>query len=269
VKRLIASCAVLLLMLVGVAGTVTAEDAPVLGRIVTSGELRVGTSGSQPPYTLKTKAGTLVGFEIDVAKLLAKAMGVELKLVEKPFAELLPALEKGEVDMVMSGMTMTPERNLRAAFVGPYIVSGKSILTKSSTLASIREAEEIDQAQIKLSALAGSTSQRFVEKALPKATLVATKDYDAAVKAVLDGSVDGMVADYEICALSLLRYPDAGLVSLAEPLTIEPIGVALPPGDSLLLNMVENYLGALDAVGVFDELEHKWFEDGSWLIQVP
>jgi polar amino acid transport system substrate-binding protein len=98
---------------------------------------------------------------------------------------------------------------------------------------------------------------------------VATRDYDAAIKAVLDGSVDGMVADYEICALSLLRYPDAGLASLAEPLTIEPIGVALPPGDSLLLNMVENYLGALDTLGVLDELEHKWFEDGSWLIQVP
>jgi len=166
-------------------------------------------------------------------------------------------------------MTMTPERNLKAAFVGPYVVSGKSILTKSSTLASIRQAEEIDQAQIKLAALAGSTSQRFVEKVLPKATLIATKDYDTAVKAVLDGSVDGMVADYEICALSMLRYPDAGLASLAEPLTIEPIGVALAPGDSLLLNMVENYLGALEAVGVFDELEKKWFEDGSWLIQVP
>lgn len=268
-RRLIASCVVALMVVVGAASTAAAEDAPILGRIVKTGELRVGTSGSQPPYTIKTKEGALVGFEIDIAKLLARAMGVELKLVEKPFAELLPALEKGEVDLVMSGMTMTPERNLRVAFVGPYVVSGKSILTKSSTLASIREAEEIDQAQIKLAALAGSTSQRFVEKALPKATLVAAKDYDAAVKAVLDGSVDGMVADYEICALSMLRYPDAGLASLAEPLTIEPIGVALAPGDSLLLNMVENYLGALDAVGVFDELERKWFEDGSWLIQVP
>jgi hypothetical protein len=57
--------------------------------------------------------------------------------------------------------------------------------------------------------------------------------------------------------------------TLAKPLTIEPIGVALAPGDSLLLNMVENYLGALEAVGLLDALEAKWFEDGAWLLQVP
>jgi ABC-type amino acid transport substrate-binding protein len=60
-----------------------------------------------------------------------------------------------------------------------------------------------------------------------------------------------------------------GLVSLRSPLTLEPIGMALAPGDSLLLNMVENYLGALEAAGLLKELKAKWFEDGSWLIQLP
>jgi ABC-type amino acid transport substrate-binding protein len=66
-----------------------------------------------------------------------------------------------------------------------------------------------------------------------------------------------------------MRYGDQGLVTLAEPLTIEPIGIAISPGDSLMLNMVQNYLVALEAVGVLDELEAKWFKDGGWLIHLP
>jgi polar amino acid transport system substrate-binding protein len=229
----------------------------------------VGVSGNQPPFVVKAKSGELIGFEVDLANLLADAMGVDLKLVEKPFAQLLPALEAGEVDAVMSGMTMTPARNMRAAFVGPYMVSGKSILTKSSTLAAIDEAEDIDQSKVKLVALKGSTSQDFVKRALPVAQLTAVEDYDQGVKAVLDGTADAMVADFPICALSVLRYPEAGLTTLVKPLTIEPIGIALPAGDSLMLNMVENYLGALEAIGLIEELEKTWFEDGAWLIQVP
>lgn len=254
------------------AGSVVAvahEDAAALGRIVNSGQLRVGMSGTQPPFCVKSKSGELIGYEVDLAKLLANAMGVELKLVEKPFGELLTALAAGEVDAVMSGMTMTPERNVRVAFVGPYMVSGKSILTTSATLSAIDEASDIDQSDIRLAALAGSTSQKFVEKLIPKAKLTTTTDYDEGVKAVMEGKVDAMVADFPICALTMLRYPDAGLATLGKPLTIEPIGIALPPGDSLLVNMVSNYLGALEATGLLEALEKKWFEDGSWLLQVP
>jgi polar amino acid transport system substrate-binding protein len=260
---------VVLAMVAGLNSAFAAEDAPVLGRIVTTGEFKVGVSGNQPPFVVRSKSGDLIGFEVDLAKLLARAMGVELKLIEKPFAELLPALEAGEVDAVMSGMTMTPARNMRAAFVGPYMVSGKSILTKSSTLAAIQETEDIDQSRVKLVALKGSTSQDFVQKVLPKAKFTAMDDYDQAVAAVLGGGADALVADFPICALSVLRYPDAGLATLVKPLTIEPIGIALPAGDSLLLNMVENYLGALEAIGLLEELEMKWFEDGAWLIQLP
>ncbi len=246
-----------------------ADDTSAIGRIIDSGKLRVGMSGAQPPFTVISKSGEMIGYEVDLAKLLAGALGVELEIVAKPFGELLGALDAGDVDVVMSGMTMTPERNRRAAFVGPYIISGKSILTKDKTLAAIEEAGEIDRDNIKLSALENSTSQKFVEAMIPSAKLTTTKDYDEAVQLVLDDKVGAMVADYPICVLSILRHPDMGLVTLADPLTIEPIGIAIAPGDSLLLNMVENYLGALQVVGVLAQLEAKWFDDGSWLIQLP
>ena len=269
-KRTFIFFAIALLALVGsVTDVVAADTSPVLTRIVDSGTLRVGMSGAQPPFTVVSKSGALIGYEVDLANLLAEAMGVKVEFVQKPFNELLPALKNGEVDAIMSGMTMTPKRNLEAAFVGPYIVSGKSILTKSSTLAALKDAEEIDSASIKVTALKGSTSEKFVQKVLEKTTYIPVDDYDAGVQMVLDGKADALVADFPICALSQMRFPDAGLATLTEPLTIEPIGIALAPGDSLLLNLVTNYLSALEGVGLLDALEKKWFEDGSWLIQLP
>jgi polar amino acid transport system substrate-binding protein len=240
-----------------------------IDRIVKNGEIRIGMSGNQPPFTMKSKDGSLMGYEVDLAKMIAKGMNVELKLVEKPFVELLPALERGEIDAIMSGMTMTPERNLKVAFVGPYIISGKSILTKSATLAAADEADDINQSDISLAALTGSTSQNFVERLLPEVKLTTFDNYDAGVDLVLTDKVHAMIADFPICALSLLRHPEAGLATLAEPFTIEPIGIALPPNDPLLLNLIENYLGALDMVGILDELEIMWFEDGAWLVRLP
>jgi polar amino acid transport system substrate-binding protein len=269
-KRSLVLLAIALLALIGgAADVVAADNAPVLSRIVESGTLRVGMSGNQPPFTVISKSGSLIGYEVDLANLLAEAMGVKVEFVRKPFGELLPALEKGEIDAIMSGMTMTPKRNLKAAFVGPYIVSGKSILTKSSTLAALEDAEDIDRSSIKITALKGSTSEKFVETVLEKTTYIGVDDYDTGVQMVIDGKADALVADFPICALSQMRFPDAGLATLKEPMTIEPIGIALAPGDSLFVNMVTNYLSALEGIGLLDALEKKWFDDGSWLIQLP
>jgi len=107
-----------------------------LALILESGELRVGLSGDQAPFNMKNKQGELIGMEVDLVNALAEAMGLRAILVAMPFAELLPALEKGKLDMVISNMTITPERNARVPFAGPYFISGKSVLTKSETIAS-------------------------------------------------------------------------------------------------------------------------------------
>lgn len=269
-KRSFVLFAIAMLALVGgAADVVAADNSPVLSRIVESGTFKVGMSGTQPPFSVISKSGSLIGYEVDLANILADAMGVKVEFVQKPFGALLPALEKGEIDAIMSGMTMTPKRNLKAAFVGPYIVSGKSILTTSTALAGLQDAEDIDRSTIKIAALKGSTSEKFVQKVLEKTTFIGVDDYDEAVQMVIDGKVDALVADFPICALSQMRFPDAELATLTEPMTIEPIGIALAPGDALFVNMVTNYLSALEGIGLLDALEKKWFEDGGWLIQLP
>ncbi len=246
-----------------------ASNAPVLAGIVERGTLRVGMSGDQPPFNVVNKRGELIGLEVDLARALANSIGVELELVQRPFGTLLGALDAGEVDLVMSGLTMTPERNMKVGFVGPYFVSGKAILTKNETLASSDEAGDINKGTVRLAALAGSTSERFVQEVTPEAQLTSVQSYDEAVQAVIDGNVDALVADFPICVISVFRNPDAGLISLSSPFNFEPIGIALPANDPLFTNLVQNYVNLLEGTGLLEELRARWFVDAAWLDELP
>jgi polar amino acid transport system substrate-binding protein len=246
-----------------------AKAAPVLDRILAKNELVVGTAASMPPLNMTTKDGKIIGMEMDLARLFAGGMEVKLTLKPMPFNDLLPALEKGQVDMVLSAMTMTPGRNLKFAFVGPYFASGKSVLTKAKNVESVDELLKMNNPDKVLVALKGSTSQMFVEKLIPKAKLVLAEDYDKAVTVVRNDKAVAMVADYPICMVSVYRYPDAGLVTLKKPISYEPIGVALPPNDPLLVNWVQNVLHYLEKTGELDVLIQGWFKDASWVSRLP
>jgi polar amino acid transport system substrate-binding protein len=251
------------------AGEIT-RGSPVLDRIQAKKELVVGTAASMPPLNMTTKDGQIIGMEMDLARLFASGMEVKLTLKPMHFNDLLAAIEKGQVDMVLSGVTITPQRNVKVAFVGPYFASGKSILTKKENVESVDELSKMNQSDKILVALKGSTSQMFVERLLPKAQLVLADDYDQAVAVVRDGKARAMVADYPICMVSVYRYPDAGLTTLDKPMSYEPIGVVLPAGDPLLVNWVQNVLNFLEKTGELDALMRRWFKDASsWVSRLP
>jgi polar amino acid transport system substrate-binding protein len=158
-----------LLVLVFVA---SAPAGGILDRILEKGELVVGTTGTQPPLNATTKDGKIIGLDADIAKRIAISMGVKVHFATMPFADLLPALHSDKVDMILSSMTMTPERNLKVAFIGPYYISGKGMLTKTKTIDTLQAAESLNNPEFKVAALKASTSQSFIEKTAPQAKLV-------------------------------------------------------------------------------------------------
>jgi ABC-type amino acid transport substrate-binding protein len=167
--------------------------------------------------------------------------------------------------MIMSGMTITPERSRRVTFVGPYYTSGKSMLTKSSELAKLELATDLDSPDLTIAALAGSTSEDFVRKNLPQATLVLTAELDPAIQMVIEDAVDLLIADHETCDFAVLRHPDAGLISPLTTFTIEPMGIAVPPDDPRFAQLIQLYFNALVETGALERARSFWFKDPSWV----
>ena len=244
------------------------SSSPVMDRILSRGELRVGMSGDMPPLNMLTKEDKIIGLDADLAALMADAMGVKLSVQKITFSGLLAALEAGSIDMIISNMTMTPDRNLKVAFVGPYFTSGKGLLTKNSTIAQAKKLEDIDNSKFTVVALKGSTSEAVARKGLPQARLMTVGTENEGVKMVIDGKADAMLADFPICVVAAYRNQGSGLVSVVAPLTYEPIGIAVPKGDPQLVNWLQNFVNSIEKAGYMKGLGEKWFAKPTWIDQL-
>ena len=222
-------------------------------------------TANQPPMDRQNQGGknhrTGCG---NLAELIAMNMGVEKELVTMPFSELLGALQSGKVDMILSAMSMLPERNLKVAFVGPYFVSGKGVITKTKMIASLQEPEGLNNPKFKLAALKGGTSEMFVQGAAPRAQLITTTDYDEGVNLLLADKVDAIIADFPFCALTAYRYKDKGVTAGEAPMTFDPLGIAIPE-DTLLLNWLQNFMMMVNGSGALKRITNKWFAGGEWI----
>jgi len=256
------------LLMVGFGASLARADSSTLERVLEADTLVVGMSGDQPPLNAINREGNFMGLDVDLARSLAKAMRVSLKIQKMPFGDLMEALDEGKVDLVISGMAITPERAVKARFVGPYMLSGKSILTRGDVIDQFASDELADQS-VKLAALRNSTSATFVREAAPESELVEVDDYASAISMIKAGHLAGLVADMPTCILAVLRNPDADLVTLDEPLTIEPLGIAVSGGDPHFHDLVDNYLEALERTGLLQALRSKWMENSSWIAALP
>jgi polar amino acid transport system substrate-binding protein len=259
----ISICFVLSLILAGGASAGSSME-----RIMKKGEVAVGTSGTQPPMSATNKKGELIGMDVDITRAMADALGVKLKFVQMPFAELLPALEAGKVDMVLSGMTITAERNKKFAFVGPYVVTGKGLLAVAERFAAMKEAKGLDTPEVTVAALKDSTSQKFAQTSMSKAKLTLFGSYDEAIDLLLKKKIDVIVADFQFCALTAYRHQEKGLIAGQLPLTFEPLGVAMTE-DTLLINWVQNFMNLFQGSGELKKLGEKWLKPGSWIDDLP
>jgi polar amino acid transport system substrate-binding protein len=256
------------LVLFGTTTEARDSDESTLSRIAERGELILGTSANMAPMTFKQKDGKVVGLDIDLARLMAKSMDAKLSIRTMPFGELLAALERSDVDVVISNMTITTRRNLRAAFVGPYMSSGKCIITKEERVARAEQAEDLNTAETHMVVMAGTTSEDFVKTLLPEAIITTTESLDSAVNMVIKDEAGGMLTDYPICLSILKDNPEAGFVSLFSLLTYEPIGIALPANDPLFVNWTENFLQRLEGTGILDEIGKHWFGEFGEAVKV-
>jgi polar amino acid transport system substrate-binding protein len=242
---------------------------PTLDRINRTGALKIGVSGAQPPFSMTAKSGDVIGLDVDLGNALAASMGVDAKFVVMDFADLIPAVEAGTVDIALSGLTITPERNRRVAFAGPYFLSGKGLLTTSAALAKADDPSDLSGGPHTFVALKDSTSFGLIESLGGGVKAVGVSDYATGIQQVIKGKADAMVADYPVCVVALFQNPDAGLESIISPFTFEPLGAAVAPNDALFLNLVQNYMNTLEGIGLMGILRAKWFENGDWIVLLP
>lgn len=239
-----------------------------LEQVINKNKLRVGFS-TFVPWAMKDKKGGYTGFEIEVAKQLAADMGVEVDFVPTKWSGIIPALLTGKFDIIIGGMGITPERNLKVNFSEPYEFSGMSIVANSKLAAGRAGLEAFNDPNMTIVARIGTTAAAAAKKYLPKATIRLFDDEGQALQEVLNNRAAAMVSSQPFPEFQTLKYADKLFLPLAgKTFTKEPIGFALRKGDADFLNFLNNWIRVRNADGWLQERYDYWFTTQDWKSQV-
>jgi len=259
VKLLIACLLALCVILPGVAVADTLDD------ILDRGTLRVGMEPGYMPFEMTNKKGEIIGFDVDMAKRIAKAMGVELELVSTAWDGIIPALMTKKFDMIMSGMTLTQERNLKINFANPYIVIGQSILVDKKLAGEVKSYSDLNNKKYKVASKLGTTGEQATKRMIPNATYISFETEQEGVMDLLNGKVDAFVYDLPFNAIAFAEKGQGKVVLLDDPFTYEPLAWAVTRGNADLLNWLNNFLVQAKNDGTYDKIYKKWFLSDEWL----
>ena len=239
-----------------------------LETILKKGELWVGFDSGYMPFEMTNQKGRYVGFDIDMAKEMAKAMGVKFVPVNTAWDDMIPSLTTGKFDIIISGITVTQERNLKISFTDPYIIVGQTLLIDKKHERKINSYKDLNDPEYIVTSQSGTTGEEAAKNLIPKCTYKSFKTEKEAVLEVINGNADAFVYDLPFCVVVMVMQGKDKLTFLDKPFTYEPLAWAIRKGDPDFLNWLNNFLKQKKKDGRYERIYNKWIKNTDWIRNV-
>ncbi len=246
--------------LLALSGTASAD---LLADIQKRGVMKVGMS-TFVPWAMRDKDGNLIGFEIDVATKVAEDMGVEVEFVPTAWSGIIPALIAKKFDVIIGGMSITPQRNLTVNFTIPYAHSGQQMAASTALASGFTTKADFNQSSVTIACRRGATPCKAAQKLFPKATVRRFDDDAQAFQEVVNGNAHAMISSAPKPRFWSDAYPGKIFLPFdAENLTKGDEAFALRKGDPDALNFFSNWIRVNSSSGWLKERHDYWFKDQS------
>jgi len=214
------------------------------------------------PWAMKDKKGELIGFEIDIAKKFAADMGVKIEFVPTKWSGIIPALITGKFDVLIGGMTITTQRNLKINFTRPYYFTEQGLMAHKKKAAGFK-VSDFNSPGVTIAARLGSTAAVAAKQQFPKAKLRLFDDEPAAVQELRNGNVHAMVSAQPLPSSMAIEYPDTIMV-YDEVMMLEAIGIGVRKSDNDTLNLLNNWIEINRNNGWIQGRYAYWFKSQDW-----
>ncbi len=231
-------------------------------KVLRRGKIKVGMS-TFVPWAMQSKTGEWIGFEIDVARRLAKDMGVEIEFIPTKWDGLIPSLLTGKFDLVIAGMTGTPQRALKINFTQPYDVSGTQVCIHKDYVDKIKTPLDLNDPAYTVLSRVGVTAAETAKKLLPKAEKRLFSDSGSMVQELLNGKATAIIQSLPEPAQLVAKNPET-LALLEGTLTKEPISMGVRKGDPDTLAYLNNWIEVTKASGFFKQKADYWYRSMDW-----
>jgi polar amino acid transport system substrate-binding protein len=225
-----------------------------LEEIQKRGTLRVGMEPGYMPFELTNQKGEIIGFDVDMAKRMAKAMDVKLELVSTAWDGIIPALLTKKFDILMSGMTLTQQRNMSINFATPYILIGQTILLNKKFEDEVDSYQDLNNAKYTVASKLGTTGEQATKRMIPNAKYISYETEQEGVMEVVNGKIDAFIYDMPFNAIAFAQKSAGKIVHLDKPFTKEPLAWAVRKGDPDFLNWLNNFMEQIKYDGVYAKI---------------
>jgi polar amino acid transport system substrate-binding protein len=239
----------------------TTDD--MLARIKKSGKLRVGITEIMP-WATHDKDGKLMGFSVDVARKLARDMGVEVEFHPDAFKYLVPDLLADKFDIIVSGFSIEPQRALLVNFSQPYNTTDVTIAANRKTAGQLSTLREFNKPTLTIGSLEGTTAEEMTSILLPEAQ-IKTYSTDADLFAALvKGKIDAAAADSPRPEIVAKFFPDKVSVPPGVKLATFPSAFAVRRGDMGFVNFLNSWIYSRTANDWLENRRTYWFKTTGW-----
>lgn len=242
---------------------VSQASADVLDDILERGTIRVGVS-EFVPWTMRNKAGDLIGFEIDLARKIASDMGVEAKFEVFAWDDIIPALERGDIDVIAGGMAITPARALRVNFSRPVAKSGVGLATNTRMTQDIASLSELNDKSITITTVSNTLAANVAERLFNEANLKVYETPGPAEAELLEGRAHAYVAGMPETRFLVLKNPVKLDLPIDDPLLASSEGLAVRKGEQELLNFLDAWVTARTTDRWLQSTRDYWFGTLDW-----
>lgn len=221
--------------------------------------LKVGTHPTFAPFEFSDQEGNVIGFDLDVIKAIAKANGDEIQIESMPFDGLIPSLLTGNIDVIISGMTITDARKKRVLFTDGYYESNLSYLIKKDKADVYTSAEALKGKTVCVQI--GTTGHAFADTITPGNVKALNNESDAILE-LSNGGCEAVINDRPVNLYYLKKSNLDTLVDVVDPKfkeNVDLFGIAVRKGNNELLEKLNKGLKELQASGELDKIHVKWF----------
>ncbi len=239
------------------------KEESTIDSVLKKGTLVVGTSPGYLPFEMIDTQGNYIGYDIDTANAIAEAMGVKLEIKQYEFSAIIGALQAGEIDMIISGMTIRGDRALAVSFADPYFEISQSFLVPLSDTTTTKW-QDLDVAGKTIAVGQGTTGALLAKQLFKNAEIVDYEGGNVAAMAVAQEQADGMVYD-DVGIKMFVLQQEGKLRGIYEPMSVESLGIAVKYGDSTSVDWLNAFLYGYLKNPKEIESYQKWVESTDWL----
>lgn len=220
--------------------------------------LRVGVTTNAPPLIYK-KNRKITGLEVDFAKKFAKFTGKKAKFIEVEWSDQIDALEKNKIDIVMSGMSITPARKYRATFSNPYLLSGQILLVRLKDKARFSTGiYSLMNSPYTIGVVKNTTGDLFITETINRVKIERFPSADAAVTALINKKIDVFVYDAPMVCHYAAINENSKLAPILTLTTEEYLAWAMRKEDSELQLQANQFLRQLERSGQLQQMIRNW-----------